>query len=197
MRELFFRASPFNFAEVRNEGIDFDVSYRLGLDDVVGMMDSSLVLRAVATHYLESVVDDGISEPISPLGTLSGSGPPDWLYRGSIAFQTPDFGLTAVGRGVGSGRYSATRFECSTACPPSTSLARTTDDNSIDGVFHVDLNATAKIAEAMGADAEVFMHITNLFDADPIILPETGLAANSTYSDLLGRSFRFGVRLEF
>ena len=64
-------------------------------------------------------------------------------------------------------------------------------------MFYVDLNATAKIAEAMGADAEVFMHITNLFDADPIILPETGLAANSTYSDLLGRTFRFGVLLEF
>ena len=197
VRELFFRASPFNFAEVRNEGLDFDVSYRLGLDDLFGMADSTLALRAVATHYLESVVDDGISEPISPLGTLSGSGPPDWLYRGSVALQTTDFGLTVVGRGVGSGRYSATRFECATNCPPSTSRARTTDNNSIDGVFYVDLNATAKIAETMLADAEVFMHVTNLFDADPIILPETGLAANSTYSDLLGRSFRFGVRLEF
>ena len=32
--------------------------------------------------------------------------------------------------------------------------------------------------------------------ADPLLLPETGLAANSTYSDLLGRSFRVGVRFK-
>jgi outer membrane receptor protein involved in Fe transport len=40
----------------------------------------------------------------------------------------------------------------------------------------------------------LFFNITNLFDKDPILLPETGLSANSTFSDLLGRSFRVGVR---
>lgn len=197
VRDLLFEASSFNFNEVFNEGIDFDVSYRLPLVDVFGAPDSTLTLRGVATHYLESIVDDGISEPISALGTLSGSGPPEWLYRGSISLQTSDFGLTAVGRGVGSGRYSATRFGCESNCPPTTPTARTTSDNSIDGVFYVDLNATAKINGFMDSDAEVFLHVTNLFDSDPIILPETGLAANSTYSDLLGRSFRVGVRLDF
>jgi iron complex outermembrane recepter protein len=38
--------------------------------------------------------------------------------------------------------------------------------------------------------------VTNLLNGNPILLPETGLAANSTYSDLLGRSFRVGVRLK-
>ncbi|WP_390550977.1 TonB-dependent receptor plug domain-containing protein [Qipengyuania sp. MTN3-11] len=197
VRDLFFQAGFFNFNVVKNRGIDFDVSYRVPIVDLFGMEDSSLALRAVATHYLESITDDGISTPISVLGTLSGSGPPDWLYRGSISFQTSDFGLTAIGRGVSSGLYSATRFDCQSNCPPTTALARTTSDNTIDGVFYVDLNASFKIEEVVGADAEVYFHITNLFDADPIILPETGLAANSTYSDLLGRSFRFGVRLEF
>jgi hypothetical protein len=44
-------------------------------------------------------------------------------------------------------------------------------------------------------DGEFFINVTNVFDADPILLPETGLAANSTYSDLLGRAFRVGMRL--
>ena len=196
-RELFFLASPFNFAEVRTEGIDFDLAYRIPLDDVVSVPGGSLILRGVASHYLENIVDDGISTPISTLGTLSGSGPPDWLYRGSISFQTPDFGLTATGRGVSSGRYSATRFECSTDCPATSSLARTTDNNSIDGVFYVDLNATVRVAAYGDGQAELYFHVTNLFDADPIILPETGLAANSTYSDLLGRSFRIGFRFDY
>ena len=46
------------------------------------------------------------------------------------------------------------------------------------------------------AKAELFLNVTNLFDREPLLLPETGLAANSTYSDLLGRAFRVGVRME-
>ena len=45
-------------------------------------------------------------------------------------------------------------------------------------------------------DGEFFVNVSNVFDSNPILLPETGLAANSTYSDLLGRTFRVGVRLQ-
>jgi hypothetical protein len=49
----------------------------------------------------------------------------------------------------------------------------------------------------MGAgDGEIFFNVTNVFDANPLLLPETGLAANSTYSDLLGRAFRIGFRVQ-
>ena len=196
-RELVFRASPFNFASIRTEGIDFDLSYRIPMDDLLGP-DSTLVLRALASHYLENVVDDGISTPVDTVGSLGGSGPPDWLYRFSAGLDTPGFGITAVGRGVSSGTYLNTFFECPAgSCPATSPLARTINDNSIDGVFYLDLNAVAKIDLAQGSETEVFFQVTNVFDADPIILPETGLAANSTYSDLLGRTFRLGVRFEF
>lgn len=196
-RELLFRASPFNFNSIRTEGIDIDMSYRIPMEDLLGP-DTSLVLRAVASHYLENVVDDGISQPVDTVGSLGGSGPPDWLYRFSAALDTPDFGLTAVGRGVSSGTYLNTFLECTPgSCPATSPLARTINDNSIDGVFYLDLNAVVKIDVGSATRSEVFFQITNLFDADPIVLPETGLAANSTYSDLLGRTFRLGVRYEF
>ena len=40
----------------------------------------------------------------------------------------------------------------------------------------------------------LFFNITNLFNRDPILLPEGGLSANPTFSDILGRAFRVGVR---
>ena len=46
-------------------------------------------------------------------------------------------------------------------------------------------------------DGEFFVNVTNVFDRWPILLPETGLAANTTYSDLLGRAYRAGIRLKF
>ena len=53
--------------------------------------------------------------------------------------------------------------------------------------------AKIKVGDASG---QFFVNVTNLFDRDPILLPETGLSANSTFSDLLGRSFRVGVRFK-
>ncbi len=104
--------------------------------------------------------------------------------------------VDATARGVGKGRYDATGIECQTTCPVSTAQFPTYEDNSIGGATYVDLNTTFKF-DAMGdGDGEFFVNVTNLFDSDPILLPETGLAANTTYSDLLGRSFRVGVRLK-
>ena len=71
----------------------------------------------------------------------------------------------------------------------------TINSNHIDGTFYTDLNFTAKI-NVGGADGQFFLNVTNLFDTNPILLPETGLSANSTYSDLLGRAFRIGVRFK-
>jgi iron complex outermembrane receptor protein len=65
----------------------------------------------------------------------------------------------------------------------------------VSGLFYADLNLTAKI-DMGGANAQLFLNVTNVFDRWPLLVPETGLAANSTYSDLLGRAFRIGIRME-
>ena len=59
----------------------------------------------------------------------------------------------------------------------------------------MDLNVTKNFNALGRGDGEFFINVTNLLDADPILVPETGLAANTTYSDLLGREFRVGVRI--
>ena len=82
------------------------------------------------------------------------------------------------------------------SCPISTTQHPTYDNNHVDGTFYVDLNLTGKIDIAGDGDGEVFLNITNVFDAHPLLVPETGLAANSTYSDLLGQAVRVGFRMK-
>ncbi|HTG39623.1 TonB-dependent receptor plug domain-containing protein [Sphingomonas sp.] len=194
-RDFFVSASPFNFAQVTVRGMDYAVNYTLPLDRVFNNGSASrLTLNGTATNYLENLVDNGISIPVDTVGQNSGqSSTPEWIFRASATFDTPDYSFTAVGRGVSSGTYSNTYIVCSTGCPTSTAVNPTINSNSIDGTFYTDLNFTAKmkVGEAAG---QFFVNVTNLFDEDPILLPETGLSANSTFSDLLGRSFRFGVR---
>jgi iron complex outermembrane recepter protein len=196
VRDYFVSASPFNFAKVKVRGVDYEASYRVPLDQIFNGSSSALTLRGTATNYLENLIDNGISTPVDTVGQNSGqSSTPDWIFRLSATFDTPSYSVTAVGRGVSSGTYNNTYIVCTSDCPTSTAANPTINSNHIDGTFYTDLNFTAKI-NVGGADGQLFLNVTNLFDTDPILLPETGLSANSTYSDLLGRAFRIGVRFK-
>jgi outer membrane receptor protein involved in Fe transport len=195
VRDFVVSASPFNFNRITVRGIDYEARYALPLDQWFDGSSSTLVLRGTATNYLENIVDNGISVPINTVGQNSGtqSGTPDWIFRASATFDTPRYSITAVGRGVSAGTYSNINVVCTTNCPASTALAPTIDNNSVSGAFYADLNFTAKI-KVGGSDGQLFFNITNLFNRDPILLPEGGLSANPTFSDILGRAFRVGVR---
>ena len=191
---LLIRTQPFNYVRRLVRGIDFEAAYRVP----VGESDT-ITLKGSATRYIENLADTGIAgtTPINTVGTNGGqASTPKWIYRANLIYSTPTFTGTITGRGVSSGKYLANAIECAAACPVSTSQFPTYDNNHVKGTFYVDLNLTQKVAVQGNSEAEFFFNVTNLFDADPLLLPETGLAANSTYSDLLGRSFRVGVRFK-
>lgn len=189
---LLIRSQPFNFVSKLVRGIDFDAAYRVPVGG-----ESIITLRGNATRYIENLSDTGIAG-VTPVNTVGANGSqsatPKWIFRGSLNYETPAFSGTITGRGVSSGKYLANAIECTSGCPTSTSQAPTYDNNHVKGTFYVDLNLMQKVQTKSGSQAEIFFNVTNLFDADPLLLPETGLAANSTYSDLLGRQFRVGIR---
>ena len=197
---ILLRSQPFNFASQKVRGIDFEASYRLPLSRMFARGRGDFTLRGVATHYIDNIADTGIAgnDPINNAGVNGGqSTTPSWIYRFSATYDTPRFSLTGVARGVSPGKYDAGGIECQSNCPISTAQHPTYENNHVSGAFYVDLNATYKFDLRSRGDTEFFVNVTNVFDADPILVPETGLAANSTYSDLLGRRFRIGVRLLF
>ena len=201
---ILIRTQPFNFQRRLVRGYDFEASYRTPLNRFFANAEGSLTLRGVATHYVENIIDTGIagSVVLNSVGVNGGqSTTPNWIYRFSLAYDAPQGSITAVARGVSSGLYVANGIECQAGgCPAGRTAAQasafpTYDNNHVSGTFYVDLNATIKFGEQGGQNGEFFINVTNLFDASPLLLPETGLAANSTYSDLIGRAFRVGVRL--
>lgn len=191
---LLIRSQPFNFVSKLVRGIDFDAAYRLPVGG-----ENAITLKGTATRYIDNISDTGITgvTPVNGVGAVGlQSNTPKWIFRGSLNFETPTFSGTVVGRGVSSGKYLANAIECTTGCPVSTSQFPTYDNNHVKGTFYVDLNLTQKVSVKSGSEAEFFFNVTNLFDADPLLLPETGLSAASTYSDLLGRAFRVGIRFK-
>ena len=190
---LLIKTRPFNFVRHLVRGVDFDAAYRHSIGG-----EGSVLLKAIATRYIENLRDTGIAgtTPVNTVGANGGqASTPKWIYRFSATYAEPTYSITGVARGVSSGKYLANAIECQTGCPISTSQFPTYDNNHVKGTFYVDLNYTQKFDALGRGDGEFFINITNLLNADPLLLPETGLAANSTFSDLLGRQFRVGMRL--
>ncbi|OWK32477.1 TonB-dependent receptor plug domain-containing protein [Sphingomonas mucosissima] len=192
------RNAPFNAARQTVRGVDIDASYRVPLSRFFADSAGNFTLRGVATRYIDNILDTGVpgAAITNTVGVNGGqASTPKWIYRASVTYDTPDFAITAVGRGISAGKYVANGIECTSGCPLSTPNAPTYDNNRVSGLFYADLNLTQKVTFG-DANAQFFINVTNIFDRWPLLLPETGLAANSTYSDLLGRQFRVGLRME-
>ena len=197
-----FFARPFNFASIKNRSIDIDASYRLPLNRIFSKANGSLMLHGLATRYIENVTDSGVPGVIliDTVGQDGSNNLPRWIYRASLTYDAPAFSVSGTARGISAGNYLNSYIQCDPGtCPVGRAAAvvsqlPTIDYNHIPGKLYVDMNLTAKIGEFRGMNSEIFLNVTNLFNSDPILVPETGLAANTTYSDLLGRVFRIGFR---
>lgn len=192
--KLLFRSQPFNFSRQLVRGIDFEAAYRVPLGS-----QSSFTLRGTATNYLDNLLYTGVasSVTVNKAGTNGGQDTtPSWIFHFSATLDLPTTSITAVARGVSSGKYSAGGIECTSGCPVSTADHPTYDNNHVSGLFYADLNLTQNIKINNGSDAQFFVNVTNIFNRWPLLVPETGLAANTTYSDMLGRTFRVGVRIK-
>jgi outer membrane receptor protein involved in Fe transport len=192
---------PFNFARQLVRGFDFDASYRIPMSKIVGDSNGTFGLRGLATYYLDNVTDQGLANTLifDSVGVNGGqSSTPKWIFRASASYETPNFSVTVTGRGISKGKYLANVIECTTGCPVITTASQiqTAELNHLPGLFYTDLNLTQKVTIDDRSWGQFFINVTNVFNKSPLILPETGLAANSTYSDMLGRQFRVGFRAE-
>lgn len=194
--------SPFNLAQRLNRGLDVELSYTR---DVAGIGGNSgnLQLRALMTKYYENFVNDGIVTPTDSVGSNTGDGPPNHIYRLSARYRTGPYSMTLIGRGVSSGVYNTAWVECTSGCPASNSFSRTINNNKIDGQFVMDANLTYAVERDDAMSYEVFFNIRNLLDKDPpIVAPGPAGSAygtpatNPTLFDQLGRNFRLGVRFK-
>ncbi|MGE4062340.1 MAG: TonB-dependent receptor plug domain-containing protein [Rhodospirillaceae bacterium] len=196
--------SPFNLAVREARGMDFDVSYRFALSDMMDDWNGNIALRFLASHYIKNYEDDGLVAPTDTAGQNTGTnGVPSWVYRASITYDLEPFTFTLTGRGVSSGTLLNSNVECTSGCPASTASNRTINDNRLPGALYLDTNFAYDIQSYAddGMDIEVFLNIKNITNKDPAIVPQG--PAGSAYGnipteqgtyDALGRVFRAGLR---
>lgn len=189
---------PFNFAAVRVKGLDMEASYRFDLGP------GRMTLRALASHYIDNITNNGVDVPEDVAGKNQNDGVPSWNYRLTANYNVGDWNFNLVGRGISGGVYSNNYFECTSACPASTPALRTINNNHISGQWFVDASISKKI-KLGGSRAELFLYVRNLLNSDPVLVGN-GPTGNNTPAypqtnralyDVLGRVYRMGVRFEY
>ncbi|MBB5730711.1 outer membrane receptor protein involved in Fe transport [Sphingomonas prati] len=200
---------PINFATQREKGFDIEASYRFDLSAIAETLPGKFSLHGAVTHYIENVIDNGISFPIDYAGVNGGSlagtySSPSWVYRISAFYEVEPVTLNMVVRGFGSGVYGNDYIECTSGCPASTTQYRTINDNNIDGATYVDLSIGTKL-KGLGGDTTLTFVVNNLLDRDPELIgngpdgnnvPAYAQTSRSNY-DVIGRQFRISARARF
>ncbi len=202
-QELIINNSPFNFVSEKARGVDLEATYRAPLLRLVGAGAGDVMLRALATRYLEMSENNGVDPPTDRAGQNTGDGPPKWLYRVTAGWSSETLAFQLTGRGISAGTYSNSYVECVAGCPRSTSLNRTINTNRIAGAFYFDAFVSWNL-DLAGARSQVFFKVLNLADRDPAVVGlgpgdssnvEPGI--NRALYDYLGRTFKLGFRMQW
>ncbi|SFG36020.1 TonB-dependent Receptor Plug Domain [Novosphingobium sp. CF614] len=192
--------TPINFSTQKTRGFDIEASYTAQVGP------GTLRLHGQATHYIENVIDDGISFPIDYAGVLTNStyASPNWVYRLSAFYEVDPVTFNLVARGFTDGVYGNDWIECNADCPASTNQYRTINDNHINGATYFDASIDFKFP-SMGGTGHLTFIATNLLNKDPVLVgngPDGNnvpayAQTNRGRFDVVGRTFRVSAKVEF
>ena len=188
---------PVNLARQIARGLDFEASYTRPF------LGGDLNFRALATRFLKNYLNDGITPPTDTVGTNGTNGTlknslPKWRYLASIGWNREPVALTLTARGFSAGVYNTSYIQCTSNCPTSTVANMTINNNQLPGATYFDANVTVNLSKRIQA----FLAVDNLLNKDPAQMaygPGIGtapLSVNPVLYDVLGRSFRAGVRFK-
>ncbi|MEI4509368.1 TonB-dependent receptor [Sphingopyxis sp. CCNWLW253] len=188
---------PVNVAKQISRGIDFEASYRRPL------FDGSLTLRFLGTRFLKSYSNDGITAATDLVGTNGTSGSlrtslPKFRYTATIGYDRDPFSVLLTARGFSAGKINTSYIECTSSCPASTVAHPTINDNHMPGAIYFDASMSVDISNQL----EAFLAVDNIANKDPYQMPygptigANPISVNPVLYDVLGRTFRMGVRFK-
>jgi outer membrane receptor protein involved in Fe transport len=177
-------AKPINVAVLKTKGFDIEGAFRQPLGDLFDGAAGTVTLRALASHIAKrTTISGGVST--EDAGNNAGA-TPKWRYLATLNYDDPanTFGVTV--RGISAGVYDNLWVS-----------GVDIDDNRIPGATYVDLSASHRFHFLGLKTFELFGKVENLLDKDPAVVASSGISGlqtNPTLYDVVGRSYRLGIR---
>ncbi|MBO9580821.1 MAG: TonB-dependent receptor [Sphingobium sp.] len=179
-----FFALPINLASAKTRGVDFEVGYSLprgalGLQGVT-------TIRAIANYLAKQETTTPGGSPVDRAGEVGINPNPRWRGLAQFNYQGEAVGTFLQVRYVGGGAYDVTRG------PSVIDLQHVSAQAYVDG--------QVSYKAAFGAsEMEILVNVRNLLNNAPPIAPENAnvpVAFNASLHDVIGRTFRVGVKFK-
>lgn len=190
-----------NVAELKTSGLDAELSYRLPLSNLSNALPGTINFRLFGTYVFDlTTVNAGVAvDRAGAFGNMQApAGVPDLTLNGLISYEVGPVLLSAQVRYLSGGKYDATLLGPQDAGYAPT-LNNSISDNRVPAAAYVNTTIQFDVGKSGGPDFQVFGTINNLFDKDPPRSPALNGTnpVNTVYYDVIGRTFRVGVRAKF
>lgn len=185
-----------NLNTLITRGWDFEFDYTLPVDSLGG----DLNLRVLATYVKDLITVDTAGVAVDRAGQNGSgvsqpSGMPDYTVNGFLTWRGDRFSAQAQVRYIPSGLFQVTNIGPHQA-GYSPLLPSSVDDNLVEAVTYVNLNAQYKLVNDGDRQVELFASVSNLFDKDPPNnIPSSFGPTNNVLYDVVGRTIKGGVRI--
>jgi outer membrane receptor protein involved in Fe transport len=185
-----------NFAKQFIQGVDVEASYRRSVH-MLGNGPEDVAIRLYATDLMKNATLTQFGtydEWAGQVGTMRSL--PKLKYTANVTYNDGPYSLFVQGRYISKGILDHTLRESPVAIPG----AQTINDNSIGGIFYMDLNLTYTVA--VPGELNIYGEVNNLLDRappiDPLAYGRAGsVSVNPQLYDVIGRRYTLGVRYKF
>ncbi len=186
-----------NLNTLITRGWDFELDYSVPIST-----GADLGFRVLATYVKDLITVDtagvatdragqngsGVSQP---------SGVPDYTINGFISYNSDPFSAQIQVRHISDGVFQVTNIGPGQA-GYDPMLPNSVSDNLVGSVTYVNLNAQYRLWQDGDRNLELFGVVNNLFDKDPPNnLPSSFGPTNNVLYDVVGRSYKVGLRLAY
>jgi outer membrane receptor protein involved in Fe transport len=188
-----------NLASQVIDGIDYEMSYRFAVDDVVDWgLGGDMTIRMLATNVMKNLTNQGFigAATIENAGS-NGGNTPHWKVFFTQSYDTDTWGLFVNERWFSQGVINRNWFACASACPaPVDSNHPTVSSNYMPGELYFDIGGHLDLTP----HSSLYFKIDNLTNQDPgNAIPfgplNQGSNINPSLYDTLGRFYHIGFRL--
>ncbi|KRA84516.1 TonB-dependent receptor plug domain-containing protein [Altererythrobacter sp. Root672] len=186
-----------NLNTLITRGLDFEADYSVPLSS-----REDFNVRVLVTYVKDLITIDtaGVSTDRAGQngsGVSQPSGVPDYSINAFAGYSSDRFSTQLQVRHISSGLFQVTNIG-----PHqdgySPLLPNSINDNLVESVTYVNLNAQYRLWESGDRHVELFGVVNNLFDKDPPNnLPSSFGPTNNVLYDVVGRSYKFGVRVAY
>lgn len=194
------RTLNLNLNELKTSGFDIELGYRFALANLAprapGVLDFNLL--ATRLEHLKTTDITGLS--IERAGVSGnnvsggGAGLPLWQMDGLTTYTAGRLSLSLETRWISAGLFDSTLIGPDQP-GYNVNLPNSINNNHVAGAVYFNLGARYRVFEVKNNTFELFFGVQNLFNRDPPVAPSNQGSTNALLFDVLGRSYRAGIRM--